>query len=163
MSDSLYRNKKSQINQRPEYAVSDLRPQFELDAVEARNYQDILRRQADDKPFSYIRRSDTESTILRVNHLRASAEEAIKFKEFMMINIHQGHRQFIIDLSTCEFMDSTFLGAIIMVTKKLRLENGTLSLVADPQKIKVLYALKELDKILKVFKTIDEAVNEIKE
>ncbi|MCB0746325.1 MAG: STAS domain-containing protein [Ignavibacteriae bacterium] len=77
----------------------------------------------------------------------------------MLVNIHQGHRNFIIDLTNCEFMDSTFLGSIIVIAKKLRALNGQLTLVADPQKLKVLYTLTELSKMLNVEKTLNEAIN----
>ena len=160
MHNSFKKDNMASTKPQYDYITKNLRPQFELDDVESENYRAILKRQADDKPFTFIKRNDTEATILRVNHLRATAEEAIKFKEFMLINIHQGHRDFIIDLLNCEFMDSTFLGAIIMVTKKIRNDNGSLLLVADPQKLKLLHAFVELKKILSVHSTIDEAVNE---
>jgi len=148
---------------RQKYDVSNLRPQFELNEFEERNYREILKRQADENPFTFIRRNDSRATIVRVNHIRAASEEAKVFREFTLINIHQGHKEFIIDLSKCEFMDSTFLGTIILLTKRLRLENGSIILVADSQKLKVIHALVELSKILKVFNTIDEAVSEFKE
>jgi len=142
---------------RNDHVGRNLHPQFQLDEIEERNYKDILKRQADEKPFTIIRKNNSRATIIKINHLRASADEAIKFKEFMQINIHQGHLDFIIDFSTCEFMDSTFLGAVILITKKLNLSNGSLSLVADQLKLKVLHALIELSKILSVYSSLEEA------
>jgi anti-sigma B factor antagonist len=144
------------------YSMSNLPPQFELNDMEAVFHQAILKQQADDNPFTFIRRSETNATILRVNHVRATMDEAQKFKEIMFAVMHKGHREFILDLSNCEFMDSTFLGAIILVSKKNIHNNGSIVLVAESQKLKVLYALKELDKVLRIYETIDEAVNEFK-
>lgn len=144
---------------RNDYLGRNLHPQFQLDETEAKNYRDILKRQADEKPFTIIKKNNIRATIITINHMRASAEEAIKFKEFMQVNIHQGHVEFIIDFSNCEFMDSTFLGAIIIVSKKLNSVNGSLSLVADPTKLKVLHALIELKKILNVYSNKEEAEN----
>ena len=79
--------------------------------MEALFHKAIIKQQADDKSFTFIKNNDVDATIIRINHIRASAEEAITFKDFMLVNIHQGHRQFIIDLTNCEFMDSTFLGS----------------------------------------------------
>lgn len=145
--------------QHNDYLVRNLHPQFQLDEAEARNYKDILKRQADEKPFTIVKKDGVSATIVKINHLRASAEEAVKFKEFMLINIHQGHKDFIIDFSDCEFMDSTFLGSVILVTKKVNSNEGSLVLVADPQKLKVLYTLIELNKILTVFTNREEAEN----
>jgi anti-anti-sigma regulatory factor len=142
---------------RNDHLGRNLHPQFQLDETEARNYRDILKRQADEKPFTIIKKANIRATVIRINHLRASADEAIKFKEFMQVNIHQGHLEFIIDFSNCEFMDSTFLGAVIVITKKLNLANGSLSLVADPIKLKVLHTLIELSKILSVYPSLEEA------
>jgi anti-anti-sigma regulatory factor len=142
---------------RNDHLGRNLHPQFQLDEAEARNYRDILKRQADEKPFTIIKKNNIRATIIKINHLRASANEAIKFKEFMQVNIHQGHLEFIIDFSNCEFMDSTFLGSVILITKKLNLANGSLSLVADPLKLKVLHALIELSKILSVYPNLEEA------
>ncbi|MCB0750088.1 MAG: STAS domain-containing protein [Ignavibacteriae bacterium] len=140
-------------------SLSSFHAQFEINEMEALFHKAILKQQADDKPFTFVKNSDVDATIIRINHIRASAEEAIKFKEFMLVNIHQGHRNFIIDLTNCEFMDSTFLGSIIVIAKKLRALNGQLTLVADPQKLKVLYTLTELSKMLNVEKTLNEAIN----
>ena len=144
---------------RNDYLGRSLHPQFQLDEIEARNYQDILKRQADEKPFTIIKKNNVRATIVKINHLRVSAAEAIKFKEFMQVSMHQGHSEFIIDFSNCEFMDSTFLGSVIMITKKINLSNGSLCLVADPAKLKVLHALIELNKILKVYTTLEAAEN----
>ena len=101
------------------------------------------------------------TSIVKVNHARATMEEAQTFKEMMFAMIHQGHRDFIIDLTSCNFMDSTFLGAIILITKKNQPLDGSVVLVAKHEKLKVLYALKELSKILSIYETIDEAINKI--
>ncbi len=121
---------------------SNLSSKIELNEMEAVFHQAILKQQADDNPFTFIKRNESNATILIVNHVRATLEEAQKFKEIMLAVIYKGHRDFIIDLTNCEFMDSTFLGAIILVAKKAALTRGSLVLVAEPQKLKVLYALK---------------------
>ncbi len=158
MNDSLLR--KNNVKNEPVKTslYTNYHPHFEIKEMDALFNDAILKQQADDNPLTFIRRKDTNATILRVNHLRASLEEAKKFREFMILNIHQGHNEFIIDLTKCEFMDSTFLGAIILVSKKLRAENGKIILVADPQKLKVLHTLNELNKVFQIYSTIDEAV-----
>lgn len=159
MHSSYFGNRTVKKKVETNFAMGSLSPQFELNEMEATFHQAILKQQADDNPFTISRRSETNSTIVIVNHARASMEEAQTFKEMMFAMIHQGHRDFIIDLSNCNFMDSTFLGAIILITKKNLPLDGSIVLVAKPEKLKVLYALKELSKILSIYETIDEATN----
>jgi len=142
--------------------LKNLPPQFELDDYEERAYQKILKRQADENPFTYIRRSGTNATIFRVNHTRVSIEEAAKLREFLTINMVKGHIDFIIDMSICEFMDSTFFGSIIMMAKKIKKKEGTISVVAVPQNLKILSTIEMLDDLLKVYPTIDEAISDNK-
>ncbi len=142
--------------------LQNLPPQFELNDYEERTYQAILKRQADENPFSFIRSSDTDATIFRVNHIRVSTEEAKKLQEFLTINMVKGHTDFIIDMSICEFMDSTFFGSIIMMAKKIKKKGGSLSVVAIPQKLKILNTIQILENLLKVYSTIEEAISDNK-
>lgn len=133
-------------------------PQFQIDELEVKKHRNILNQESDEKPFLIKKVKNINATIVRINRLRASAEEANNFQKFMMEYIEKGYSEFIIDFSNCEFMDSTFLGAVIIVTKKINLDDGSLVLVADPKKLKVLHALVELSKILKVYTTMDDAL-----
>ena len=140
----------------------NLPAQFELNDYEEQSYHAILKRQADENPFTFIRRTDTDATIFRVNHIRVSIEEAQKLREFLTINMVKGHSDFIIDMSYCEFMDSTFFGSIIMMAKKIKKKGGSISIVAIPQKLKILSTIHILEKLLKVYSTIEEAVSDNK-
>jgi len=140
----------------------NLPAQFELNDYEEKTYQQILKRQADENPFTFIRRSDTNATIFRVNHIRVSMEEATKLKEFLTINMVKGHSDFIIDMSICEFMDSTFFGTIIIMAKKIKKKGGSISVIAIPKKLRVLSTIKMLENLLKVYSTIEEAISDNK-
>lgn len=153
--------KNTDKNPRFSHTISDLHPQFEMNEMESYFHKEILKRQADDNPFSYINRNDTDATIFKINHLRVEIEEAKKVREFLLVNVQKGHRKFIIDLTNCEFMDSTFLGAIIQVSKKISVDNGRIILAADPKKIKILHALKELSNFLTITSSVDEAVQHL--
>lgn len=140
------------------HTLGGMHPQFCMNEMEDYFHKEILKRQADDNPFTFIRRSDTDATIFRINHLRLQIEEAKQVRDFLLINIQKGHKEFIIDITNCEFMDSTFLGAIIQVSKKINRENGKIILAADPEKIRILHALKELNKYLTITSSVDESV-----
>ncbi|MCB0746324.1 MAG: hypothetical protein KDC90_02575 [Ignavibacteriae bacterium] len=58
-------------------SLSSFHAQFEINEMEALFHKAILKQQADDKPFTFVKNSDVDATIIRINHIRASAEEAI--------------------------------------------------------------------------------------
>ncbi|MFH8223908.1 STAS domain-containing protein [Streptomyces sp. NPDC018057] len=55
--------------------------------------------------------------------------------------IDEGHRHFVLDLRRVTFLDSMGLGLIVALTKRLRAQAGSLSLVcSDPRILKVFKA-----------------------
>ena len=51
--------------------------------------------------------------VLKVNLVRATLKEAEEFKNQLMEEIKLGNKKMVVDLSICEFIDSTFLGSLV--------------------------------------------------
>ena len=51
---------------------------------------------------------------------RGTFQNSSGVKEFVKQMIQRGHREFIVDLDTCELMDSTFMGTLAGVALRLR-------------------------------------------
>jgi len=162
MNTSAFKKEKKSTDLADSAISWNLPPQFELNELEQKFHTAILKRQADDKPITIQKSINSEAMIFIVNHLRASVNEAKSFRELLLVSINQGNKKFIVDLSNCQFIDSTYLGAIILMLKKINSEGGYLSLVANPQKLKILHAFQELHKILKVHSSIEEAIENMK-
>ena len=64
-----------------------------------------------------------------VNLTRATLKEAEEFKLTLSQDIEEGARKIIVDISECEFIDSTFIGVLVVTWKKLKTEGGKLKLV----------------------------------
>ena len=91
---------------------------------------------------------------------RATLSKAGLIKDTLMENIDLGHRRFIIDCSTVEFMDSTFLGALVVTVKKLNVLKGDLRLVFS-NKNSPIWLMFETTRMFNVFKcylSLDDAV-----
>lgn len=56
---------------------------------------------------------------LKVNG-RGTFQNSPGVKEFVKQMIQRGHREFVVDLDTCELMDSTFMGTLAGVALRLR-------------------------------------------
>ena len=89
---------------------------------------------------------------------RATLAKAVQFKDFVGDIIGSGTNNIIVDLTICEYIDSTFLGAMIALLKKLTSLNGDLRLVYSKEMPSLVFVLTRMDKVFKVFPALDEAL-----
>lgn len=67
----------------------------------------------------------------------------------------------IIDLSFCSNVDSTFLGMIVKILRKMNEKNGNLVLVFPKLVTQELFLVTGIHKIVPCFKTLSEALNSL--
>ncbi len=90
---------------------------------------------------------------------RATIGEANLLKEKLNKGIEDGFVKVIIDLSTCEYVDSTFLGVLVAALKKVAKLEGDVRLVGlKPQ----VLAMFELTRMFRVFQTYSDLQKAIK-
>ena len=75
--------------------------------------------------------------------------------------LDQGKRHVLVDLSRVTFMDSTGLGVLVGMLKRLRNARGSLALVVTDYDIERLFELTGLDGSFKIFRTRDEALESL--
>lgn len=90
---------------------------------------------------------------------RATLTKAVKFKEFVTEIINSGTNKLIIDLGICEYLDSTFLGAMVALLKKVNSMNGDLRLVYNKDMPSLVFVITRMDKVFKIFNQLDEALS----
>ena len=73
--------------------------------------------------------SDNGVTVIGTNLTRSTVNEAIAFRKIAEMEINSGIKKLVIDLSRCEFMDSTFFGVIIMLSKIMKDKDYKLKIV----------------------------------
>lgn len=98
-------------------------------------------------------------TVIKVRFDRATLREASSFKKFMEQTIAEDGRNIIVDLNDCEFIDSSFFGVLVAGVKRLKAMNKSYYLVYDSKNRLPIFSATGLDKVFKVFPTIDEAIN----
>ena len=64
----------------------------------------------------------------------------------------------IIDLSSCEFVDSTFIGAMVVASKILRANEGEMKVIVKNENVNKIFEYMELPRIFKINKTLEEAL-----
>lgn len=97
-----------------------------------------------------------------VNLHRATLKEADIFKQVLAKDIDEGGRFLVVDLSMCEFIDSTFLGALVVTLKKVTALSGDLKLVGFQPAVNAMFELTRMFRVFETFSSRQEAINSYK-
>ena len=84
---------------------------------------------------------------------------APEFKQQLLEVIRQGAKDVVVDFSDTTFIDSTTLGVLVGGVKRLRTNDGRLSLVCADRNITKIFEITGLDRVFTIYATRDEAVN----
>jgi anti-sigma B factor antagonist len=87
---------------------------------------------------------------------------APEFKQQLLEVIGQGGKQVIVDFSNTTFIDSTTLGVLVGGVKRLRTNEGQLSLVCSDRNITKIFEITGLDRVFTIYPTRNEAVANVK-
>jgi anti-sigma B factor antagonist len=83
---------------------------------------------------------------------------APEFKQQLLDVIAQGGKDVIVDFTNTTFIDSTTLGVLVGGVKRLRTNDGQLSLVCSDRNITKIFEITGLDRVFTIHATRDEAV-----
>lgn len=94
-----------------------------------------------------------------VNLTRATLKEANQFKKILQEDIEKKFKKIVIDISQCEFLDSTFLGTLVLAKRSINRIGGELKIVEPASVFKVLLEKTSTLQIFETYKSLDEAIN----
>jgi anti-anti-sigma factor len=100
---------------------------------------------------------DNDVVVITVNLSRATMSSAPQFRDYAMEVIGDGAKKIIANLSYCDFMDSSFLGALVAVLKKLKSIQGDMKVVITHSTPEGILSLTKMDKVFSVYKSLEEA------
>jgi len=100
--------------------------------------------------------------IKQVHLSRATKEHAEKFKKFLLKDIKEAESKIIVDLSECEFIDSTFISSLVVGLKTITKAGGSLKVIAVHSDVLSVLELTGMVKIFEIFKNVKEAVASFK-
>ena len=83
---------------------------------------------------------------------------APEFKQQLLDVIGKGGKDVVVDFSDTTFIDSTTLGVLVGGVKRLRTNEGQLSLVCSDRNITKIFEITGLDRVFTIYPTRDEAV-----
>ena len=79
-------------------------------------------------------------------------------KERMLELVTTGHEHLVCDLTATEFLDSTALGALVSVHKRLRLRGGEMRLVCTSPSILKVFDITGLNRVFPIHASVTEAM-----
>ena len=86
---------------------------------------------------------------------------APEFKQQLLDVIAKEGKHIIVDFTNTTFIDSTTLGVLVGGVKRLREQNGQLSLVCSDRNITKIFEITGLDRVFMIYATRIEAVEKL--
>ncbi|MCX8010722.1 MAG: STAS domain-containing protein [Ignavibacteria bacterium] len=109
--------------------------------------------------MNFIEERKNDILVEVVNLTRATLREAEDFKNILTKAIESGERRIVVDLSECEFVDSTFLGSLVVTLKKITSLGGDIKLVGFKPAVRSMFELTRMHKVFETFDNTQDAVN----
>jgi len=106
----------------------------------------------------YTKEVINDVLIEKVNFSRATFKEAQEFKDRLVYDILTNNLKIIIDLSTCEYIDSTFLGALVVILKKMAERGGEIKYIIPQPSALYLFKITGLYGVLNLYRNKEEAL-----
>jgi anti-sigma B factor antagonist len=86
---------------------------------------------------------------------------APEFKQQLLDVISKGGKEVVVDFTNTTFIDSTTLGVLVGGVKRLRPNEGQLSLVCSDRNITKIFEITGLDRVFTIYPTREEAVAQL--
>ena len=99
--------------------------------------------------------------IITIHLQEARIEQAFEFNKILSDAIDKGFKKVLIDLSEVKFIDSTFLGSLIINLRIICAANGKFKLVGLNTNINTMFIQTNLNNIFEISKTRIEALHNI--
>ncbi len=96
--------------------------------------------------------------VLAVNLTRSTVNEANAFRKIAEEEINSGHTKLVIDLSKCDYIDSSFFGAIIIASRILNDIGYKLKVVKPTISGEYIFTTTHTLRLFDIYKTREEAI-----
>lgn len=99
--------------------------------------------------------------IEKVNLVRATLNEAHEIKNNLLED-GLDYDKIIVDLSSCDYIDSTFLGALVYSYRKIKERDGIVVLIMEDTFLSTSFIFREISSIFQVYHTVREVKAQLK-
>lgn len=79
-------------------------------------------------------------------------------RQHVVAEVAAGHRWLVLDLTGLSYLDSAGLGQVVAALKRARAHDGGLQVVVPEPRVRRVFELCDLDRILPLHRSVDAAV-----
>jgi anti-anti-sigma factor len=108
--------------------------------------------------MNFVEQKIGDVLVVGVNLARATLQEADSFKQLLFNAMEKGERKIVVDFSQCDFVDSTFLGALVVSLKRMTQVGGDIKLVGFRPAVRSMMELTRMHKVFDCYETVQDAV-----
>ena len=102
-------------------------------------------------------------TLIQVLEEKLDTHIAPNLKSELVLISGNGEKNIVLDLSNCRYCDSSGLSAILVANRLCKNANGTFVLTGLTEAVERLITISQLDTVLNITETLDDAVGFISE
>ena len=102
-------------------------------------------------------------TLIQVMEEKLDTHIAPNLKSELVLISGNGEKNIVLDLSNCRYCDSSGLSAILVANRLCKNANGTFVLIGLTEAVERLITISQLDTVLNITETLDDAVGFISE
>jgi anti-sigma B factor antagonist len=110
---------------------------------------------------SIERKTENYAVVFNVNLLRATLNEATEFRDYLEEAILDTDKDIIVNLGSCEHLDSTFLGVLVSGYKRLKIQNRSLVIIEPVDQSSIFLTLNSIGKIFPLYSSVKVALEDI--
>ena len=115
------------------------------------------RSQATSRPFGIFQRElDKRTSVVSIEG-ELDLVRAPRLKWMLIDALEAGHEELVVDLSLTTFMDSTALGVLVGVNRRLGVD-ARMAIVCPRSPVLKIFEFSGLDGMFAIFSTVDEAL-----
>jgi anti-sigma B factor antagonist len=106
--------------------------------------------------LSLAARTVAEYTVLEIGG-EVDVYTAPKLRERLIEMVNAGDRHIVVDLGRVDFLDSTGLGVLVGVHRRLRARDGSLALVCPHERLLKVFRITGLDNVFDIHASVEDA------
>lgn len=105
----------------------------------------------------------TEPLVVKIGVPQVRAEENEVLRKELLEMLDDDQNQIILDFTGVEFVDSSFLGMLIIVLKRCTAKKGDLRICCLSAPLHGIFDLMRLTRIISIYETPEEAIKSFNE
>jgi anti-sigma B factor antagonist len=102
--------------------------------------------------------TESAPTVVNIPGPRMRLEESTGMRTELLRHLETGNTRLVLDFTQVDFVDSSFLGLLIIVLKRANADGGDVRICCLRPQLVSIFTLMRLDKLFRVFETRAEAI-----